>query len=84
MAVRKPSNTDTQRCEVTKQISPLPYYMEVIKMEVLRVYNQNGFKEGYYLVEEENMCKMYCETHAGYSYKKEKLFYKILDKKRFI
>ena len=53
-------------------------------MEVLRVYNQNGFKEGYYLIEEENMCKIYCETHAGYSYKKEKLFYKILDKKRFI
>lgn len=43
-------------------------------MEVLRVYDQNGLKSGYYLIEEEDICKKYCETYAGYNYKKEKLF----------
>ena len=43
-------------------------------MEVLRVYDQNGLRVGYYLIEEEDICKIYCEIHAGYNYKKEKLF----------
>lgn len=42
-------------------------------MEVLRVYDQDGFKSGYFLVEEEDICKKFCEIY-GQSYKKEKLF----------
>ena len=43
-------------------------------MEVLRVYDQNELKSGYYLIEEEDICKIYCEIDARYNYKKEKLF----------
>ena len=42
-------------------------------MEVLRVYDQNGLQVGYYLIEEEDICKKFCEIY-GQSYKREKLF----------
>ena len=44
--------------------------------EILRVYDQENEPAGYYLLDEEIICKAFCEANE-YSYEKEKIFQKI-------